>query len=159
MFWLQSPWSGPVCYMSSYYISDFQHQCPDAVFLWFGVWLGTYISGVNSTLGYFDAVLRGTLSSVSELSLKATSACDSVCSAFTPCLQVFKAIWRRKNMFIPQKFSSAAKWYIRIDFVSISRTLTVPWSLLWKPSRQQHWQVHLWKFLSEFLCFWKKNVC
>ena len=57
VFWVQSPWSGPLGRVSSCYPSAPHHHCPISVPL---VW------------GYFDAVLGRTLSSFSELSLKGT---------------------------------------------------------------------------------------
>lgn len=115
VFWVQSPWSGLLGRVSSCYPSAPHHHCPISVPL---VW------------GYFDAVLGGTLSIFSELSLKGTVSFGSKSIRLWSLACTYSGIWRRKNTFILRRFSSATKCLIWIDFVSFSRMLSVLWSLL-----------------------------
>lgn len=103
VFWLRSPWSGSLCHTSSYYFNVSHHHCPTSIFLWFGVGLGTYISGVKGAFGLFwGNPRRNSFQSLGAVSERYCVVWFQVCSALIPCFYVFRQYGEGKTHSYPK---------------------------------------------------------
>lgn len=103
VFWLQSPWSGPLCYTSSYYISALHYCGPVSVLLWSGVWLEIYISGAKRVFRLFwCSFRRNSVKCLRAVFERYRIMWFRVCSASVLCLYVFRQYGEGKTCSYPK---------------------------------------------------------